>query len=40
MHLQPTDLRSLIKEPKTHDEEKTASATNASGKIGYPHIED
>jgi hypothetical protein len=28
------------KEPKTHDEEKTASSTNAAGKTGYPHVED
>jgi hypothetical protein len=25
--------------PKTHDEEKTASSTNTTGKTGYPHVE-
>jgi hypothetical protein len=29
-----------MKEPKTHDGEKTASSTNAVGKTGYPHAED
>jgi hypothetical protein len=31
---------SLTKEPKTYDEEKTASSTNVAGKTGYPHVED
>jgi hypothetical protein len=31
---------SSTKEPKTHDEEKTASPTNAAGKTGYPHAEN
>jgi hypothetical protein len=30
----------LTKEPKTNDRENTASSTNASGKTGYPCIED
>jgi hypothetical protein len=30
---------SSTKEPKTHNREKTASS-NATGKTGYPHVED
>jgi hypothetical protein len=32
--------RSLTKEPKTHDGEKTASLIKAAGKTGYTHAED
>jgi hypothetical protein len=29
-----------MKEPKTHNGEKTASSTNAAGKTRYPQVED